>query len=246
MGFQIRVEYLQIVHYYYFFAGVLSLLAVFLTWASLPIYGIAFIMLNFLHFALSFYVSWVILARLKRYIIIDMKRYTAEHIAVTVFTMGLAAFMFSFVNRAAFINYILSIDIFVFVLGASWYLLSRTKTVRKTFSLHLPANLQKAKREAISLGDKYGFEIPAEFEAYKPGEDQEIDSILRLMVSPEGRAKLFWVARELYITIYSKKRRQVEKWLSSGEYSGKEMAEFEKIRKKYEGLEEEAGRKEPD
>lgn len=246
MVFHLGIRHLHIIHYYFFVAGLLSLLAVFLTWNSLPVYGAAFVILNALHFALSFYISWVILGRLKHYIIFSFGQYVTEHIAVIAMTITFGAIVFAFSDRAAFFSYMLFLDVFVLASGGLAYAFSKMKAVGGIFSIGLPVSLEKAGKEALSLGRKWGFPIPAEFEAYRPGQDREIDSILMLLGSREGKERLFWVVRELYLGIYAKKRKEIEKWLSEPGRGRKEMAELEGIREKYQRMELEARQRKPD
>lgn len=228
---QIPVSYLQAIHYYYYIAGLLSLLAVFLTYTLFPIFSFVFIILNILHFSVSFYISWVVLGRLKQILIVDMKRYMLVHIILIPVVMGCAALLFSVSFRVVFLYYLLFIDVLLFLAGTQVYIFSHFGIARKVFSFKNAADLNAAKHSAQKLAKSIGLSFPAGFSAYRPGNDRELDSLLQVVAYGKNQRK---AVIELYVALCMKNVDRLDSQLEqSASYSKKELEQLRKDRAYY-------------
>lgn len=241
MGIYINIEYLQIIHYYYFFMGVFSFFSAVIFTTAFPYYGLMFSLLFVLHLLLSWYLSWVMVKRLREELVFNIVRYTINHVFITFLTAGLTI-MFWYLNlfqELVFMRVILTINFFVFFIGALWYLFTRFEVVRKLFIFRDIKRLDKAKGIAISLGKERGMPIPPEIKKYKTGSDKEIDGILFSIWEQKNRDEVEDVVKEFFILFYEKgieklRRRIKEMKFGSLKKTGDLIKEYEKLIKEYE------------
>lgn len=238
MGIYISTDHLQIIHYYYFFMGVFSLFSAFIFSTVFPSYGLIFTMLFVLHLAISWFVSWVIVKRLRKELVFNMLHYAVKHVFVAFLTAGLtiAFWYLNILQEVAFMNAVLTINFFVFFIGAIWYVITRFGVVRKLFIFRDTMALRSAKNLAVSVGREAGMPVPSEISSYQPGSDKDMDSLLLSIWKERESPEVKDAVRDYYIAHYEKGIEKLRNKISGIENQGQEglIREYEKLIGEYE------------
>jgi hypothetical protein len=238
MGIYISTDHLQVIHYYYFFMGVFSLFSAFIFTTAFPSYGSIFTVLFVLHLAISWYVSWVIVKRLRKELVFNMVRYAASHVFIAFLTAGLTI-LFWYLNilqEVAFMNTVLLINFFVFFVGAIWYIITRFDIVRRFFVLKDTMALRSAMNMAVSVGKEAGMPVPSEIRSYQPGSDEDMDALLLSLWKRRKSPEMKNLVKDYYITHYEKEIEKLRNRIKSqepGEGEKELVKEYEKLIDEY-------------
>ena len=185
MGFYIRPEYLEAIHYYYFSIGMFSFMCSIIFGFS-AIYSIIFIFLYVGQSSFSWYISWYMQRRMREFVVLNSLKFAGEHVVMTLFVGGMTfgLWYLNAFNEEGLIISILQINYFVFFLAVIWYLMVRLNAVKVLFDVYDNRMMERAKSLIIKTR---GFRrelfskilmTDSQIRNYRNGSSSEIDDML--------------------------------------------------------------------
>ena len=139
MGFYVRPEYFEIIHYYYFSLGLFSFMCSIIFGFS-SVYSVVFILLYVGLSAFAWYTSWFMQKRMREFIIPNSAAYAATHVFFTLFVGGLTSgvWLLGALQEELLITILLYVNYFVFFFAVIWYMVVKFGIAKTLFRRHVP------------------------------------------------------------------------------------------------------------
>ncbi|MEM5812498.1 MAG: hypothetical protein QW286_02150, partial [Candidatus Aenigmatarchaeota archaeon] len=137
MGFYVRPEYMEVIHYYYFSMGIFSFMCAIIFGFS-AVYSIAFIILYIGQSSFAWYISWHMQRKMREFVIPNSINYAAVHIFFTFFVGGLTfgLWLLGALNEELLVMIVLYVNYFLFFLAFLWYLISKFGILKMFFDVY--------------------------------------------------------------------------------------------------------------
>jgi hypothetical protein len=227
MGFYIRPEYMEILHYYYFSIGIFSFIAS-LSFSFSPVYSVIFILLYFGQSSFAWYLSWIMQKRMKMLVVITTWRYAAQHVLLTFLAGGLTLFLWfiNAFNEGRVVEFVLYINYAVFFMAAIWYMVIRFGVVKALFDVFDERVLQSAKKLVISTResrkDIFTRSIISKHAVldYRTGSAPQIDELLMNAWREKGSDKLLRRVSEIEMALCAVTVDRLRRWIERTESKG--------------------------
>jgi hypothetical protein len=210
MGFYIRPEYLEAIHYYYFSIGMFSFMCSIIFGFS-AIYSIIFIFLYVGQSSFSWYISWYMRRRMREFVVLNSLRFAGEHMILTLFVgaMTFSLWYLNAFNEEGLITSILQVNYFVFFLAVVWYLVVRFNAVRVVFDVYDNSSMERAKSLMIRTRElrrelfTKTLMTNSQVRNYRNGSSPEIDEMLLSMWKDRRSPGLLKRIAELEVALCS-------------------------------------------
>ncbi len=180
MGFYIKPDYFETIHYYFFSLGIFSLTTSFL-FTSYNAYTYIFMTFYIINSAISWYMSWFMHTRMKAVFVIRTGTYAATHVLLTVFSGGSAVFMYAYfqLEFESIVTSFIMINFFVVFLGFMWYILGALRISQKFFDWQEKGKLEIGMSMVMKCREKMGVKLVDDktLRSYKWGTNPEIDQL---------------------------------------------------------------------
>jgi hypothetical protein len=194
----ITVGQLKFIHYFYFAMAIFGFVnAFFVGFESL--FSLLFLAFYVLNSLVSWYMASVARKRMRRYVVIQSRRFLINHVILTVATVGLTLLIWvsGLVTDINLLRGLMTANYFTLFLAGLWYALSRTDLFKELFTVYDSYLFRKSRDFIIRIREKYrrhfGREIVSdkEIREYSYGTIREVDS--NLMSAYQNRSKLQYV-----------------------------------------------------
>jgi hypothetical protein len=221
MGFYIRPEYFEVIHYYYFSIGLFSFMCSIIFGFS-AIYSLAFIILYVGQSSFGWYISWFMQKKMREFIIPNSISYAAVHVFFTFLVGGLtfAIWLLGALNEKLLITIILYINYFIFFLAVVWYMTIKLGVVKALFDVYDSRMMGNAKNLIIKMRDSRKdiftktLVSRESIKGYRTGSDPEIDELLIKAWKQKGSEHLLKTTTEIEIALCNQLVVRLRKWIS--------------------------------
>jgi hypothetical protein len=221
MGFYVRPEYFEIIHYYYFSLGLFSFMCSMIFGFS-AVYSVIFVLLYVGLSAFAWYTSWFMQKKMREFIIPNSLSYAAVHVFFTLFVGGLTfgIWLLGALQEELLITVLLYVNYFVFFFAVVWYLIVKFGVVKEIFDVYDSRIMQNAKNLVIKTREsrKDIFTrtlISADnIKNYKPGSNPEIDELLLNAWREKHSRNLLKRIAEIEIAFSNHIVSRLRKWIT--------------------------------
>jgi hypothetical protein len=221
MGFYVKPEYFEVIHYYYFSIGLFSFMCAVLFGFS-AIYSLAFILLYVGQSSFGWYISWFMQKRMREFIIQNSISYAATHVFFTFFVGGMTfgIWLLGALNEELLISIILYVNYFIFFLAVAWYLTIKSGVVKMLFNVYDSRILESAKKLVIKTREvrkdvfKRSLVSSESIKNYKTGSNPEIDELLLNALREKNSQRLLRTITEIEIALCNQTIERLKRWIS--------------------------------
>ncbi|MCX6814249.1 MAG: MFS transporter [Candidatus Aenigmarchaeota archaeon] len=220
MGFYVRPEYFEVIHYYYFSIGIFSFMCAIIFGFS-AFYSVIFILLYIGLSSFSWYTSWFMQKRMREFIIPNSINYAGIHVFFTLFVGGLTfgVWLLGVLKEELLITIILYLNYFVFFLAVVWYIIVKFGVVKEIFDVYDSRIMQNAKKLIIktreSKKDIFTRTLVSSdnIKNYRTGSNPEIDELLLNAWREKKSQKLLKRITEIEIAFCNQTVERMRKWI---------------------------------
>jgi hypothetical protein len=221
MGFYVRPEYFEIIHYYYFSLGLFSFMCSMIFGFS-AVYSVIFILLYAGLSAFAWYTSWFMQKKMREFIIPNSMAYAATHVFFTLFVGGLTfgIWLLGALQEELLITVLLYVNYFVFFLAVVWYLIVKFGVVKEIFDVYDTRIMRNAKNLIIKTRDSRkdiftrALVSSDNIKNYRTGSNPEIDELLLNAWRERNKQKLLKRITEMEIAFSNQTVERMRKWIS--------------------------------
>lgn len=221
MGFYVRPEYFEIIHYYYFSIGIFSFMCSIIFGFS-AFYSLIFMLLYAGLFSFSWYVSWFMQKKMREFVIPNSLTYAAKHVFLTFFAGGLTfgIWFIGALKEELLISVILYVNYFVFFLAVIWYLIVKFGFVKEVFDVYDSRVMKNAKNLIIKARDSRKDVFTRvlvssdSIRNYTPGSSTEIDELLMRAGKEKNPQRLLRRITEIEIALSNQTIERMRRWIS--------------------------------
>jgi hypothetical protein len=221
MGFYVRPEYFEIIHYYYFSLGIFSFMCSIIFGFS-AVYSVIFIALYIGLSSFSWYTSWFMQKKMREFIIPNSLSYAAVHVFFTLFVGGLTfgIWLLGALQEELLITILLYVNYFVFFLAVVWYLVVKFGVAKTLFDVYDSRVMKNAKNLIIKTRDtrKDIFTRTLvsndSIKNYRTGSNSEIDEMLLNAWREKGSQRLLRRITEIEIALSNQTVNRLRKWIT--------------------------------
>lgn len=221
MGFYVRPEYFEVIHYYYFSIGIFSLMCAILFGFS-AIYSFVFILLYVGQSSFGWYISWFMQKKMRQFVIPNSLSYAGVHVFFTFFVGGLTfgIWLLGALNEELLITIILYANYFIFFLAVVWYLTIKLGVVKALFDVYDSRIMENAKKLIIKTRetrkDVFTKTIMSResIKGYRTGSNPDIDELILKAWKEKGSEHLLKTVTEIEIALCNQLVVRLRKWIS--------------------------------
>jgi len=221
MGFYVRPEYFEVIHYYYFSIGIFSFMCSMIFGFSM-VYSVVFILLYIGLSAFAWYTSWFIQKRMREFVIPNSIRYAASHVFLTFLVGGLTfgLWLFGALNEELLITIILYVNYFVFFFAVVWYMTIRLGVVGTLFDVYDSRIMRMAKDIIIktrkSRKDIFTRILVSDnsIKNYRTGYNHDVDEMLMSAWRERKNDRLLKTITEIEIELCNQTVNRMKKWVN--------------------------------
>ena len=221
MGFYVRPEYFEIIHYYYFSLGLFSFMCSIIFGFS-SVYSMIFILLYVGLSAFAWYTSWFMQKRMREFIIPNSVTYAATHVFFTVFVGGLtsAVWLIGALQEELLITILLYVNYFVFFLAVLWYIFVKFGVSKTLFDVYDSRTMQNAKNLVVKTRDERKDVFTRSIVGsdsirnYRQGSNPEIDQLLLNAWRERSSKNLLKRITDIEIALSSQTVNRLRKWIT--------------------------------
>jgi len=221
MGFYVRPEYFEVIHYYYFSLGLFSFMCSMIFGFS-AVYSAIFIALYIGLSSFSWYISWFMQKKMREFIIPNSMTYAATHVFFTFFVGGMTfgIWFLGALEEELLITVLLYMNYFVFFLAVVWYLIVKFGVVKTLFDVYDSRIMQSAKNIIIKTRDSRRdiftktLVSSDSIKGYRPGSNTEIDELLLNAWRERNSKRLIKRITEIEISLCNQTVIRLKKWIS--------------------------------
>jgi len=126
-------EYLHALHYYFFFMGIMSFFAAFLS----PLTSVYLIFFYIVHSVYSWLLTWYMHTRVKSFVIIRLAKYLIHHVIVTVLASVSMFLLYSLflMDTIAFTVAIVQLNFYIFFIAFCWFIIAKLRLINRVFNV---------------------------------------------------------------------------------------------------------------
>jgi len=220
MGFYIRPEYFETIHYYYFSLGLFSFMCSVIFGFS-AVYSVIFILLYIGLSAFAWYTSWFMQKKMREFVIPNSFAYAATHVFFTFLVGGMTfgIWILGALNEELLITIILYVNYFVFFLAVVWYLIVKFGFVKALFDVYDSRIMKNAKNLVIKTRDSRKdiftrtLVSSDNIKNYRTGSDPEIDELLLNAWRVKNSQKLLKMIADIEIAFSNRIVNRLRKWI---------------------------------
>jgi hypothetical protein len=220
MGFYVRPEYFEIIHYYYFSLGLFSFMCSMIFGFS-AVYSAIFILLYIGLSAFAWYTSWFMQKKMREFVIPNSITYAGVHVFFTLFVGGLTfgIWLLGALKEELLITIILYVNYFVFFLAVVWYLIVKFGIVKEIFDVYDSRIMQNAKKLIIKTRDSRKdiftriLVSTDNIKNYRTGSNPEIDELLLNAWREKRSRNLLRRITEIEIALSNQTVERMRKWI---------------------------------
>jgi hypothetical protein len=242
----IRIEHLQILHYFYFAAAIFNFSSLIITGigTAFSYYFMAFCVI---HMLFSWYITWIVRGNMYYYLRLHSLWFAGKHIVVTLLAVLLTVttwlvtpyesrviVWYSTPHGIELFSMIAYVNYLVFFMTVIWYLLFKFESISSTIRVYNSELLEKAKKAFIAVREKSrirGLSTKEEVESYMYGSDSGADKNMIKLSESTSKENVIRNIRAIDIQIYRKTIESVKETLKRYKASGAPAGEVEKIEK---------------
>jgi len=221
MGFYVRPEYFEIIHYYYFSLGLFSFMCSIIFGFS-SVYSAIFILLYIGLSAFAWYTSWFMQKKMREFIIPNSMAYAATHVFFTLFVAGLTfgIWLLGALQEELLISILLYVNYFVFFLAVLWYLFVKFGVAKTLFDVYDSRIMQNAKKLVVrtreARRDVFIKSIVSSdsIKNYRQGSNPDIDELLLNAWRERNSKNLLKRITELEIALSNQTVNRLRKWIA--------------------------------
>ena len=221
MGFYVRPEYFEVIHYYYFSIGIFSFMCAMLFGFS-AIYSIVFILLYIGQSSFGWYISWFMQKKMREFVIPNSLSYVGKHVFFTFFVGGLTfgIWLLGALNEELLITVILYANYFIFFLAVVWYLTIKSGLVKALFDVYDSRVMENAKGLIIKTRDSRKDVFTKtlvsreSIKDYHAGSNPEIDELIIRAWKEKGSEHLVKTVTDIEIALCNQLVVRLRKWIS--------------------------------
>ena len=220
MGFYVKPEYFEIIHYYYFSIGIFSFMCAILFGFS-AVYSIAFIILYIGQSSFGWYISWFMQKKMRQFVIPNSLGYMGTHVFFTFFVGALTfgIWMLGALNEELLVTVVLYANYFIFFLAVVWYLTIRFGLVKALFDVYDSRVMENAKDLVVKTRDSRKDVFTRmlvsreSIKGYRPGSNPEIDGLLVKAWKEKGTEHLLKTVTEIEMELCNQLVNRLRKWM---------------------------------
>jgi hypothetical protein len=221
MGFYVKPEYFEVIHYYYFSIGLFSFMFAIIFGFS-AVYSLAFILLYVGQSSFGWYISWFMHKRMRAFIVPNSIGYAVTHVFLTFFVGGMTfgIWLLGALNEELLISIILYVNYFIFFLAVAWYLTIKSGVVKMLFNVYDSRIMENAKDLVIktreSSKDVFTRAIISRdsIKSYRVGSNSKIDELLMKAWREKGSQRLLRTITEIEIALCDQTIERLKRWIS--------------------------------
>lgn len=214
MGFYIKPEHFQTIHYYFFSLGIFSFTTS-LLFAAYNAYSYLLVALYVANSAMAWYMSWLMHSRMKTVFLIRMGSYVASHMLLTLVSGGASVLLYAFfqLDFEVFVTGFVMVNFFVIFLGLMWYAIGAMKIAERFFEWQDRGRLQTGREMVMRYRSKGGLKLVDDeaIRSYRWGTSAAIDQLFMQAKMKAGKGEDFSEAvREIEMKLSGMRIQELE------------------------------------
>jgi hypothetical protein len=221
MGFYVRPEYLEAIHYYYFSIGIFSLTAA-ISFGFSAVYSAIFVLLYIGQSSFGWYLSWIMQKKMKEVVVITSWKYAGQHVFLTFFVGAITLFLWfvNAFNEQRLVEFVLYINYFIFFIAVLWLLILRFGLVKTLLDIYDSRIIESAKNLVVKTKEmrsdifKRSIISNNSIMNYEVGTNTDIDELLMNAWREKGTDMLFKRISQIEIAFCTMTVDRLRRWIT--------------------------------